>query len=538
MSDPIVLKLHFNSDIVRVRLEESSQCANLSEVRSYIINTWSPLAHQDFTVYYLDDEGDKCLLNDRSLPDAREVAKEVAASNKKNTPTMDLYVEAVKNEEKKSGGGCQTQPNYFHNFASCDVCGQFPIVGRRYKCTTCPDYDMCEACYQGRTEDTHDATHKFSEVPGAPVPPMFPWFMMGKGKGKGKGYFAGSPECGFPTCFGGKGKGGEGKGKGKGCFSSPCVCPMGPPGGKGKGKGKGSSPAEWLKDMWTQGKAAAEDFVKSAGIHPGVACDVCDVCPIVGIRYKCLTCPNYDLCGECYNNKEVVHEHPREDFWAMTPEDTIDLWNADEPATASEKTEKPAAADKNEKSAAAEKNEKPAGSEQKPAGPAEKEQTAAEEASEAGQQSEGDNRDSTSDTGSWTQVDRQVPTQAEGPSCAKLDAEQQQQEETREEAQPQQSQQDGQQPQSPAESLVNLMTDLGLVQNREAAGQFVRDVMSASQDITTMVDHFRTHAQAVQEQMRQAQEQTRRTQEEATRAQQDQPQQQQPSREGGEEAKE
>ncbi|KAF4728082.1 hypothetical protein FOZ63_019075, partial [Perkinsus olseni] len=183
-------------------------------------------------------------------------------------------------------------------------------------------------------------------------------------------------------------------------------------------------------------------------------------------------------------------------FWAMTPEDTIDLWNADEPATAADKIEKPAAAEKTEKPAAADESEKATGSEQKPAGPAEKEQTAAEETSEAGQHSEGDNRDSTSDTGSWTRVDRQVPTQAEGPSCAKLDAEQQQQEETREEAQPQQSQQDGQQPQSPAKCLVNLMTDLGLVQNREAAGQFVRDVMSASQDITTMVDHFRTHAQA------------------------------------------
>eukprot|EP00696_Hemimastix_kukwesjijk_P004780 gnl/Hemi2/16110_TR5343_c0_g1_i1.p2 gnl/Hemi2/16110_TR5343_c0_g1~~gnl/Hemi2/16110_TR5343_c0_g1_i1.p2 ORF type:complete len:106 (+),score=19.25 gnl/Hemi2/16110_TR5343_c0_g1_i1:95-412(+) len=49
-------------------------------------------------------------------------------------------------------------------------------------------------------------------------------------------------------------------------------------------------------------------------IHTGVMCDACGTRPIVGIRYKCNACPDFDLCAACEGQGCHVAENPSHIF--------------------------------------------------------------------------------------------------------------------------------------------------------------------------------------------------------------------------------
>ena len=51
--------------------------------------------------------------------------------------------------------------------------------------------------------------------------------------------------------------------------------------------------------------------------HYGVACDYCNQGPIVGSRYKCGNCPNYDVCSQCYQEARPKHREGNHVFFIL-----------------------------------------------------------------------------------------------------------------------------------------------------------------------------------------------------------------------------
>jgi hypothetical protein len=75
---------------------------------------------------------------------------------------------------------------------------------------------------------------------------------------------------------------------------------------------------------------------KCKTIHNGIKCDNCYKNPIVGYRYKCLTCKEFNLCEECEEANERSNAHPHlfikmakyvQDINKISPKETVFNFN-------------------------------------------------------------------------------------------------------------------------------------------------------------------------------------------------------------------
>jgi len=95
-----------------------------------------------------------------------------------------VSVEIVNDEEwrggcPRRGAGCcpfkqQQQQNgeVVHYGFACDGCNQYPLVGVRYRCEQCADFDFCAKCHQ---KGEHDKTHTFKTIAESEKKTMERW---------------------------------------------------------------------------------------------------------------------------------------------------------------------------------------------------------------------------------------------------------------------------------------------------------------------------------------------------------------------------
>ena len=133
-------------------------------------------------------------------------------------------------KEKESPKKEEKEKKEIHWFIICDGCGMYPIIGKRYNCDICPNFDFCENCYE-KEKENHKHSFKKMEI-----------LKLND----------------FKKTF------------------------------------------EELKKKEINGKA----------VHHGFICDGCGMNPIVGNRFKCTVCDNFDFCEACEEKFKNEHNHP------------------------------------------------------------------------------------------------------------------------------------------------------------------------------------------------------------------------------------
>ena len=235
----------------------------------------------DLKMKTIDDWG-KCLLSK-----TQEITNRLAETFK-GFPVLNFSLDfeddkkeekkVEKKEEKKEEPKNEIkEEKVTHQFYICDGCGMNPIVGKRYNCKKCSNFDFCEKCYD-KNKKTHG--HEFTVI----EKPMF-----------GNLFF-------------------------------PNIQPHHHHHKKNplfRHKSKKHMPELKLKGMKPEGVPKKMEHCPTMGnifekpkdisnkiIHFGVKCDGCGKFPIVGCRYKCAVCDDFDYCEDCEKKLSEKHNHP------------------------------------------------------------------------------------------------------------------------------------------------------------------------------------------------------------------------------------
>lgn len=195
-----------------------------------------------------------------------------------------------------------------HRFVRCDGCNASPIVGPRFKCNECADYDLCRGCHSNAAL-VHPA-HTFTTIDKPMMAMRFP----------------AAGRCARTT-----NDSGEALHLGVECDA----CGAAPIAGK---RFKCNDCADYDLCEKCHVHAAVVHFTghtfttidkpmmrccrpqppqqqqqeqqepqQAAGVHRNIICDGCGTRDFAGVRYKCSVCPDFDLCEKCEASDDKGH---------------------------------------------------------------------------------------------------------------------------------------------------------------------------------------------------------------------------------------
>ncbi|KAJ3257665.1 hypothetical protein HDU77_002638 [Chytriomyces hyalinus] len=198
-----------------------------------------------------------------------------------------------------------------HSLIFCDGCKIRGIVGPRYKCQQCADYDLCGQCHSvaGKHHFEHHSFSTFSNTMSRHVPIALPRPLEKAPE---------SSSCGRRRA-GRKEAASSKNGKEAAGFVWRGVICDGCDADAFRGKRyrcdhEACSDYDLCETCFAKGTDVHEHdcFVELESfeqMHRHVSCDCCGRSSIVGARYKCMDCPDFDLCQGCMQTPGIKESH-------------------------------------------------------------------------------------------------------------------------------------------------------------------------------------------------------------------------------------
>jgi hypothetical protein len=205
----------------------------------------------DIKMKTIDDWGKHILSKTKEITDK-------LAEKFKGLESLNISINSTKDKKEEE------KKEIHYNF-QCDGCGMNPIVGKRYKCNSCRNFDYCEKCYE-KNKSTHK--HSFNEFEKPVLHRVKLNYMP----------------------------------------NNNLIKPKFHPGMKFNGRRPEGVPKK-MEHYPTMGNIFQKENAAKKVIHYGVKCDQCKKYPIIGVRFKCAVCPDFDFCEECEKKFAAKHNH-------------------------------------------------------------------------------------------------------------------------------------------------------------------------------------------------------------------------------------